>query len=229
MLTNIRRLTQAIFLLIFLWLFLQTESRGANELGYPVKIFLEADPLIYITTVLSARQFYAPFLLAFIVLLMTVLLGRVFCGWICPLGTLHNMAGSLKKKRLSAKPYNLYHWKYILLIFLLISSAFTLQLSGLLDPLALLIRSFSLALYPLIQYATASVFDTVYAWHFPFITDLSEFVYGLLKKILLSFQQPFFNQAFFTGRGRSRRRQRYCRAGCICARLGIAETENDRR
>jgi hypothetical protein len=50
MLKNIRRLTQAIFLLLFLWLFLSTESRGANELGYPVKIFLDADPLLTLTT-----------------------------------------------------------------------------------------------------------------------------------------------------------------------------------
>ena len=44
LLINMRRLTQALFLLIFLWLFLQTESKGANELGYPVKIFLDAAP-----------------------------------------------------------------------------------------------------------------------------------------------------------------------------------------
>jgi polyferredoxin len=199
MLKNIRRLTQSLFLLIFFWLFLQTQSRGADELGFPVKIFLEADPLIYITTVLSTRQFYAPFLLALLVILATVLLGRVFCGWICPLGTLHNIAGTLKKKRLSEKSYNLHHWKYIILIFLLVSSLFTLQLSGMLDPLALLIRSLSLAIYPLIQVATVSVFDTLYDWHLPVITDISEIIYGLMKKTVLSFQQPLFNQAAFTG------------------------------
>jgi polyferredoxin len=199
MLKNIRRLTQALFLLIFFWLFLQTQSRGADELGFPVKIFLEADPLIYITTVLSTRQFYTPFLLALFVILATALLGRVFCGWICPLGTLHNMAGTLKKKRLSAKSYNLHHWKYIILIFLLVSSVFTLQISGILDPLALLIRSLSLAIYPLFQYATVSVFDAAYTWHLPVMTDISEFIYGLMKKTVLSFQQPLFNQAAFTG------------------------------
>jgi polyferredoxin len=199
MLKNIRRLTQALFLLIFFWLFLQTQSRGADELGFPVKIFLEADPLIYITTVLSTRQFYTPFLLALIVILATGLLGRVFCGWICPLGTLHNMAGTLKKKRLSGKSYNLHHWKYIILIFLLVSSVFTFQISGILDPLALLIRSLSLAIYPLFQVAMVSVFDASYTWHLPVVTDISEFIYGLMKKTVLSFQQPLFNQAVFTG------------------------------
>ena len=197
--TIIRRFTQAAFLLIFLWLFLQTESKGANELGYPVKVFLDADPLIFITTALSTRQLDFPFVLTLVVILATVFMGRVFCGWICPLGTLHNMAGALKKKRPSAKPLNAYRWKYYILIFLLAASAFTLQPAGIMDPIALLIRSLSLAVYPMVQYATASVFDTLYAWHLPAVTDASEWVYGLLKKGFLSFQQPFFNQAVFTG------------------------------
>ena len=199
MLKNIRRLTQALFLLLFLMLFLQTESRGANELGYPVKIFLEADPLVYLTTVLSTRQFYTPFLLVLFVILATILLGRVFCGWICPLGTLHNLAGSLKKKKGLEKPRNLYYLKYIILIILIFSSISTLQLAGLLDPLALLIRSLSLTVYPLIQSIIVSVFDTIYDWQLPFITDFSEWIYTLLKKTILSFQQPLFHQAVFTG------------------------------
>jgi len=201
MLKNIRRLIQTLFLLLFLWLFLSTESQGANELGYPVKVFLEADPLLYLTTVLSTRQFYTPFLLALLVLLATVLLGRVFCGWICPLGTLHNMVSSLKKRNVHVpeKPLNLYSWKYLLLIFLLVSSAFTLQLAGVVDPLSLLIRSLTLAVYPLIQYATVSIFDTVYNWNLPVITHISEFIYDLLKKTFLSFQQPHFQQAVLIG------------------------------
>jgi polyferredoxin len=199
MLKNIRRLTQALFLIIFLWLFLQTQSRGADELGYPVKVFLEADPLIYLTTVLSTRQLYSPFLLALLVVVATVLLGRVFCGWICPLGTLHNMAGALNKKRLSVKPRNLHHWKYLILVFLIVSSLFTLQLAGMMDPLALLIRSLSLAIYPMFQIATVSVFDVFYNLQIPVITDVSELFYGMLKKTILSFHQPYFKQAAFTG------------------------------
>jgi len=199
MLKNIRRLIQTLFLLLFLWLFLSTESRGANELGYPVKVFLEADPLLYLTTVLSTRQFYSPCLLALLVLLTTVLLGRVFCGWICPLGTLHNLKGCLQKGNGPEKPGHLYVGKYLLLIFLLVSSVFSLQLSGFADPLSLLIRSLTLSVYPLIQYAVVSVFDTVYTWNLPVLTNLSEFLYGLLKKSFLSFQQPHFQQAVFLG------------------------------
>ncbi len=34
---NLRRISQGLFLLLFLFLFFQTESKGLDELGYPVK------------------------------------------------------------------------------------------------------------------------------------------------------------------------------------------------
>ncbi len=199
MLKTIRRLTQALFLLLFLWLFLSTESRGANELGYPVKVFLEADPLLYLSTVLATGRFHTPFLLALIVLVATALLGRVFCGWICPLGTLNTLAGALNRRKEPPRYRNLAAVKYLLLIFLLVAAAFGLQLAGLADPLSLLIRSLTLAVHPLIQAATTTVFDTLYAWNLPLLTDFSEFLYSLLKKSFLAFQQPHFQQAVAAG------------------------------
>src|SRR5512137_112289 len=195
MISKIRITTQGIFFLIFVWLFLQTESKGANDLGYPVKIFLDADPLIFITTILSSRELYQTFFLAIFVVIMTVILGRVFCGWICPLGTLNNMVGALNKKRPKATTANWYRFKYYLLIFLLVSSLFTLQLTGIVDPMSLLIRSFSLAVYPLFSFATGAVFDTFYTTNFPPLVTVSEFIYTLLKKLFLPFQQPFFLQS----------------------------------
>ena len=98
---NLRRLSQSVFLLLFLFLFIQTESRGADELGYPVKLFLDFNPLILITTFFSSHTIQKSFYLSLIIVAATVILGRVFCGWICPLGTLNNVVGSLKKKHLS--------------------------------------------------------------------------------------------------------------------------------
>ena len=199
MLKNIRRTSQGFFLLIFLWLFLQTESKGANELGYPVKIFLDADPLIFITTVLSSRSLdHIPYL-AIMIIIATVLLGRFFCGWLCPLGALNNLAGSLRRWRFRAAPRNWHRLKYYILIFLFVSALFSLQLVGILDPLSLLIRSFSLSVYPLISYATGATFDTFYGLNVPVLVSVTEAIYGFLKKVILPFQQPFFLQSVFVG------------------------------
>ncbi len=199
MIKRIRIATQALFLLLFLWLFLQTEAKGANDLGYPVKIFLDADPLIFITTILAGRNWYQTFFLATFVIIATVLLGRVFCGWVCPLGTLNNMVGTLKRQRGKTAAINWYRFKYYILIFLLTSSLFSLQLIGIVDPISLLIRSLSLAVYPLTSYATTSIFDAVYNTNIPFLVNISEFIYSLFKKLFLPFQQPFYLQSAFIG------------------------------
>ncbi len=197
MLKTLRRASQGLFLLLFLWLFLQTESKGFNELGYPVKIFLDADPLLWLTTLLSTRSWEGLPWLALAVALATVFLGRVFCGWICPFGALHDLAGKLGHVR--RQPLGWYRLKYLILLFLLAASLFTLQPAGLLDPLSLTIRSLSLSIYPAFSHALSSGFDALYTAQIPILTDASEFFYGLLKKTVLPFRPPRFHQAFFLG------------------------------
>jgi polyferredoxin len=196
---NLRRATQGIFLLIFVFLFLQTESKGADRLGYPVKLFLDFDPLIFITTILSAHTVVKALCFSLIVMIATAILGRVFCGWVCPLGTLNHIMGSLKKRRSDTMNRDWYRVKYYILIFLVVSSLFTLQIVGIMDPISLLIRSLSISVYPLFSYTIRSVFDTIYDLHPAGIVDISESIYDLLKKGILSFNQPFFNQGVFIG------------------------------
>jgi polyferredoxin/Pyruvate/2-oxoacid:ferredoxin oxidoreductase delta subunit len=196
---NFRRLSQGVFLLLFLFLFIQTESKGADELGYPVKIFLNFDPLILITTIFSAHTAAKAFFLSLATVAATIILGRVFCGWVCPMGTLNNLVGSLKRRRLLAPSVNWYRIKYYILFFLLVSSVFTMQLAGILDPLSLLIRSLSVGIFPAFNYGVRAFFDAVYAGDPKGIVDISEAVYSVLRKTVLSFQQPFYQQGAFIG------------------------------
>jgi len=193
---NLRRISQGLFLLLFLFLFIQTESKGADKLGYPVKVFLDFDPLIFSTTGLSAHSVAKAFYLSIITVVVTLVLGRVFCGWVCPLGTLNNIVGSLKKRR-AATPRNWHRLKYFILLFLLSSSLFTLQLVGIMDPLSLLIRSLSLGIYPFFNYGTRAFFDTIYDLNLRGVVDVSESVYSVLKNTVLSFKQPFYFQGAF--------------------------------
>jgi polyferredoxin len=198
---NLRIVSQGLFLFVFLVLFIRTESKGDDTLGYPVRLFLDFDPLIFLTTFLSARAKEIPvaFFLSLIVVIMTVVLGRVFCGWICPLGTLNNIVSSLRKRHSFNGKYSLHKAKYYILIMLLISSVFTLQIAGIMDPLSLLIRSFSLSIYPLMNYGLHSFFDVLYHANMPLLVDVSESVYTFLKKTFLSFRQPHYLQAIFVG------------------------------
>ena len=217
---NWRRITQALFLLLFLFLFIQTESKGNDELGYPVRLFLDFDPLIFITTILSAHAVAKAFYLSLIVIVITLIFGRVFCGWACPLGTLNNIVGSLKKYGpmeqtplspplargalrgvyfQNKQPRNWYRVKYYILTGILASAVFTLQPVGILDPLSLLIRSLSVSVYPLFNYGVRAIFDIIYAIDPLGLAIVSEPVYVLLKETILSFNQSFYNQGVFIG------------------------------
>ena len=196
-LTLVRRLSQGFFLLLFLFLFIQTESKGADELGPPVRFFLDFDPLILVTTLLSAHKVAVAFYLSLIVIAITLVFGRVFCGWVCPLGTLHNIVGLYKKH--GYQVLKLQWLKYAVLVFLLVSSLFTLQLVGFLDPISFLIRSLSISIYPLFAKGVSSVFDTAYEHGPGWLTSLSEPVYGVLRESVLPFYALHYRQAVFIG------------------------------
>jgi polyferredoxin/formate hydrogenlyase subunit 6/NADH:ubiquinone oxidoreductase subunit I len=194
-----RRVIQGLFLLLFVFLFLQTESKGNDDLGYPVRLFLDFDPLILITTLLSAHAAAKAFLYSLVVIVLTLLLGRVFCGWACPLGTLNNIIGSFTKRKSSPRSSAWHRVKYYLLIGILAAAVFTLQPVGIMDPLSLLIRSLSVSVFPIFNHAVRSFFDAVYATNPAGMTAVTEPVYSVLKKTVLSFNQPVYRQSVFVG------------------------------
>jgi polyferredoxin len=156
---QVRRISQIFFFAVFVWFcFVSTIGDKIWQLrGWPVNWFLQLDPLVAIGTVLTTHTLYRPLLWALVVIVLTIIFGRFFCGWICPFGTLHQFVGFLgnRRKTVSQKiQLNRYRRaqsvKYFILIILLVMAAFpsieaTLQ-SGLLDPIPLVTRSFNMAI-----------------------------------------------------------------------------------
>ncbi len=102
-LPQLRRLSQILFLLLFLLLMMKTESfsslravRDGARLPYPVSFFLQLDPLTALTSALSSHTLYRGLLWSLAILIPTFFLGRFFCGWICPLGTLNHFLEQLE-------------------------------------------------------------------------------------------------------------------------------------
>jgi len=155
-----RRIAQAFFFALFAWLCVATAvgTRLWQWRGWPISWFLQLDPLVAVGTALATRSLYTGLTWALGVVVLTLLLGRVFCGWICPFGTIHHFVGWLSQRARPLKvrmAANRYHpaqaLKYALLALLLAAAAVpvgrlslaTLQ-TGLLDPIPLVSRSFNL-------------------------------------------------------------------------------------
>ena len=70
------------FFALFVW---SSQGGGAGDL---INIPMRLDPLLILAALLASRVFLAGSALALIVVLLTVVFGRAWCGWLCPLGTL---------------------------------------------------------------------------------------------------------------------------------------------
>ena len=135
---TVRRISQVFFFLLFLW-FCIAATLGVEwwQLrGWPVSWLLQLDPLVAVATMLSTSTLYKGLLWALVTVILTIVLGRFFCSWVCPFGTLHHFIGYLARrgKKVSAKiARNKYHpgqsIKYYLLIFLLTAASGSLLAS----------------------------------------------------------------------------------------------------
>jgi polyferredoxin len=132
-----RRICQGFFFVLFLWFCAVTTLGGQwwQLRGWPVNWLLQLDPLVGLATLLSTRTVYAGLLWGLVTIVLTIILGRFFCGWICPFGSIHQFVGFLAKRKRSIPEkitLNRYHpgqsIKYWILIFLLTISALELAI-----------------------------------------------------------------------------------------------------
>ena len=132
-----RRICQVFFFVLFLWFCAVTTlgDQWRQLRGWPANWIIQLDPLVGLTTLLSTRTVYAGLLWGLVTIVLTIILGRFFCGWICPFGSIHHFVGFLAKRKRSnpAKiKLNRYHpgqsIKYWILIFLLTVSALELAI-----------------------------------------------------------------------------------------------------
>lgn len=159
-----RRAAQLALLLLFFWLFRRTEYAGADQLAGGENLFFRLDPLAGAAAMIAARQFLAAFWPAAVVVALTLLLGRFFCGWVCPLGTLldyfHRLIRPITKRTNLANPRRPRAMRYVLLIAVLLAAALAFPLVGLVDPFAILVRGLAFCVDPLFYRGT----DAGFAW-----------------------------------------------------------------
>lgn len=158
-----RRISQVFFFCLFIW-FCIVATFGTEWFqlrGWPVNLILQLDPLVAVGTLLSTHTIYKELIWALLTIVLTIILGRFFCGWVCPFGALHQFMGWLgnRKRNLKARiASNRYRkaafLKYFFLIAFLVGAAIplsekTMLLTGLLDPIPFIHRAFNVIVLPL--------------------------------------------------------------------------------
>lgn len=146
-----RRLVQLVFFAFFLFLFFGS-LEGCN---LPADILLRSDPFLLLATALASRHVHPPLLVSLIVLATAFVAGRIFCGYVCPLGTLLDIISG----RARHLPPSATRIKYGLLVFAGVCCMLGVNLAGFIDPLALLTRTFTFVLLPFSGAAANGVLD----------------------------------------------------------------------
>jgi len=149
---HFRILVQAVFLLLFLascWALADVRVRGEVA-----SLLLAMDPLHTLVVALTDWTLPRLMWIGGLVLLATAFLGRFFCGWVCPLGTLQQLVswgaaprGRQRRERNRYRPW--FAAKYLVLTFLLVWAALGVSHAGWLDPISLLTRAVASGFRPL--------------------------------------------------------------------------------
>ncbi len=154
-----RRLSQWVFFLFFITVLWSTT--------YPLHGFIPSavlfvfDPLIMLSLVLGERIFLSGIFAGLLMLAMTLILGRFFCGWLCPLGTLIDVAGALRP-RWPRRRRKAGRWvplvKYVLLCVGGTLAMNGVQIFWVLDPIVIMGRFISLNMIPAVTMFINSAF-----------------------------------------------------------------------
>jgi ferredoxin len=120
--------------------------------GFILNLPLRLDPLAMLSKIIASRVLAPVELLFLITILVTLLFGRVWCGWFCPLGIVQDWTAGRGSK---GQPGSVPEWwrliKYGLLTAILGLAAFSNLSLLIFDPLTIFIRSLTASLLPAVD------------------------------------------------------------------------------
>jgi MauM/NapG family ferredoxin protein len=194
---QIRRITQIVFFAAFLYIIFAGTS-PSRPLEDPL---IKMDPLVVGSALIALRKFVPKFLAALIVLIPTLFLGRVFCGWICPLGTTLDLSDKIfyrqRKHRDAAGHPQL---KYYVLAGLFVTALFSMQAVYFFDPICIMTRSIALVFFAPIQLFLRSIQDLLGVWSgssFGPLASSSLWISGKLANwSIVNGEQAYYRQAW---------------------------------
>ncbi len=149
---TVQYLALAIFIALFVW------SRQDGGPAALINIPMRMDPLLILAHLVASRTFLAGSALALIVLLLTVVFGRAWCGWLCPVGTILDMFPLKRWRGKRASPAESWRRVKFDLVIVIFAAALLGNLTLLFfDPLALLLRTLTASVWPALDRIVTAV------------------------------------------------------------------------
>jgi MauM/NapG family ferredoxin protein len=187
-----RRATQTITLLLFIFLW---EVVASAIPILPLDLFLLLDPSLTLVTAISARVIGLTLIPALMILLLSLLLGRFFCGYICPMGTTLDISDWVfrPRKRISLSLSHFKKVKYLVLVFILISALFSVSYVFIASPLSLITRFYRLLVNSMVTF----IADGLLEWVRPLAEWLDIRAIAFLQIEGQRFSTLFFILGFF--------------------------------
>jgi MauM/NapG family ferredoxin protein len=147
----LRQAVQVGMLALFLYLIYNT-VRG-KVLPVPANLFSRFDPLMALVAMIGGKELIANMIPALITIVVTLLIGRVWCGWICPLGTVLHAYGPKFPKL----PNWLRSIKYILLIAFVGGALLGVLAFMWFDPITIFVRPLAGTVFPYLLQKSAPI------------------------------------------------------------------------
>jgi MauM/NapG family ferredoxin protein len=158
----LRSAVQGFALVLFLYFFLRTARDGISP--SLANIFPRLDPLLGLTNLLSAKALVAGSALALLVIALSLVFGRAWCGWICPLGTTLDLFHPRRwKSRQPPITDGARGIKHFLLMAILASALLGSLWLIFLDPITIVIRTLAEAIYPALDRIVTAVETAAYS------------------------------------------------------------------
>lgn len=156
----------------------------------PADTLLRLDPLAALAAMISERRWLARFIPALFVVVATLVLGRFWCGWLCPLGTLLDWIPS---RRVRGKDQALPRWqgvKYGLLFVILFAALWGNLTLMILDPLTIFVRSLSTMVFPGLAWLVDRA--QIILYRVSFMQWSVDVIDRALRGTLLSYKQAYY-------------------------------------
>ncbi len=164
---TVRKAVQIAALLLFIALVVIARGGGLPEL---INVPLRLDPLLMLAHALATRVLLVGSLLALIVVALTLVFGRAWCGWLCPLGTVLDLFTFKRWRKKSAGVSD--RWravKYVLLLTIIVAALFGNLTLLIFDPITIMVRTVSIGVWPALDQTVTSLEHTLY--QVPFLQE----------------------------------------------------------